>query len=785
MQIIPFHDGWRYAHLDQGDWQEVTLPHDAMLSEPRTEQSPGGTNTGWFACRDYEYEKTFEAPEDAAYLEFEGVYHKAQVFLDGEEKPAHHNGYFGFRVPITAGHHSLRVIARNADSPSSRWYSGAGIYRPVSLVCLPKEHILPESIQIKTLDYHTRTIRVSFATTGSDQVEVTALHEKAAGTDSVTLSIKEAGLWSPEEPNLITLTLRYHDDVQTIRYGIRTVEVDAQKGFCINGKRTLLLGACIHHDNGILGAAGYPFAERRKVMLLKKAGYNAIRSAHNPISKAMLDACDELGMMVLDEYADMWYIHKTRYDYAECLERSWHEDLRLMVEKDRNHPSVVMYSIGNEVSETAQRKGIELTESMTKRLHELDDRPVTCGINIFFNYLSSLGMGVYTDKKAEQAIAEKKKAKRKAVGSEFFNNLTGLLGADFMKFGATLHGSNVKTRDAFEKLDVAGYNYGIRRYKRDTRLYPHRVILGSETFISDAMIFYDLAQKTPALIGDFAWAGMDYLGEVGVGAWEYTDNAPSFDHGPGWLTAGVGAIDLIGTETAQMAYTQVAFGLSPVRIGVIPVCYSGQKHSPAAWRMTNAIESWAWNGMEGRKAVVEVYARGAWVALHLNQEKVGKKRLNAKGIARFSLPYRPGQLTAVVYDDTSKETARTTLFSAEEETVLQLMPEKKTVCKDELLYVRLRYTDPNGLLKPGERGEIMVKVQGGTLMGLGNACSYHERGYLTSMTDTYYGEAMAVIRPEGDVTVCASSPHGTAQICVPLVADDTAQLVFHPTGRLL
>lgn len=785
MQTISFHDGWRYAHLGQGDWQEVTLPHDAMLSEPRTEQSPGGTNTGWFACRDYEYEKEFDAPEDAAYLAFEGVYHKAQVFLDGVEKPAHRNGYFGFRVPITAGHHSLRVIARNADSPSSRWYSGAGIYRPVSLVCLPKEHILPESIQIQTLDYHTRTIRVSFATTGSDRVEVTALHEKAAGTDSVTLSIKDAGLWSPEEPNLITITLRYHDDVQTIRYGIRTVEVDAQKGFRINGKRTLLLGACIHHDNGILGAVGHPFAERRKVKLLKKAGYNAIRSAHNPISKAMLDACDELGMMVLDEYADMWYIHKTRYDYAECLERSWHEDLRLMVEKDRNHPSVVMYSIGNEVSETAQRKGIELTDKMTKCLHELDDRPVTCGINIFFNYLSSLGMGVYTDKKAEQATSQKKKTKRKAVGSEFFNNLTGLLGADFMKFGATLHGSNVKTRDAFEKLDVAGYNYGIRRYKRDTRLYPKRVILGSETFISDAKIFYDLAQKTPALIGDFAWAGMDYLGEVGVGAWEYAENAPSFDHGLGWLTAGVGAIDLIGTETAQMAYTQVAFGLSPVRIGVIPVCYSGQKHSPAAWRMTNAIESWAWNGMEGRKADVEVYARGVWVALYLNQEKIGRKRLNAKGIACFSLPYRPGQLIAIVYDDMSKEIARTTLFSAEEETVLQLMPEKKTVCKDDLLYVRLRYTDLNGLLKPGERGEIMVKVQGGTLMALGNACSYHERGYLTSVTDTYYGDAMAVIRPEGDVIVCAFSPHGTAQVCVPLVDDDATQMSFPTLGRLL
>ena len=638
MRIISMNTGWRYAHLGQEDWQAVTLPHDAMLSEPRAGDSAGGTNTGFFEARDSVYEKTFTAPEDAAYLEFEGVYHRAEVTLDGVSVPAHPNGYFGFKVPVTPGEHTIRVIARNAEQPSSRWYSGAGIYRPVTLVCLPKKHIIPESIAIRTLDYAARRIRVEFRTSESAVVRVEILHGgkvllSRESTGAMELEIPGAPLWSPKSPELCVCRLTCGEDVQEVRFGIRTVEVDAKRGFRINGERVILLGACIHHDNGMLGAAGHPFAERRKIALLKKAGYNAIRSAHNPVSKAILDACDELGVMVLDEYVDMWYIHKTQFDYASLFEQRWREDLRLLVEKDRNHPSVVMFSIGNEVSETAQPKGIALAEQMVRRLHELDpDRPVTCGVNIFFNFLSSLGFGVYSDKKAEQEAARAEKAKgkkkKKAVGSELINNIAGLLGAGFMKFGATLHGSDVKTRDAYAKLDVAGYNYGVNRYKKDLMKYPDRVILGSETFAADAGTFYDLAKDHPALIGDFVWTGIDYLGEVGLGAWEYKEYAPTFEHDPGWITAGAGSLDLIGTSTGQMAYTQVAYGRSPIRIGVVPVKFAKEKHSPAAWRFTNTMESWSWNGCDGMQTTVEVYARGCEAELLLNGQSIGKKRLS-------------------------------------------------------------------------------------------------------------------------------------------------------------
>lgn len=772
-----FNENWRVCRVgDEKNAKTVNLPHDAMLSEPRNAESAGGTNTGWFEAHDYVYEKEFEAPKDAAYIEFEGVYHNAEVFLDGVSVPAHPNGYFGFKVPVTEGKHTIRVIAHNANQPSSRWYSGAGIYRPVWLYLLPTAHIVPESIMVKTADYLERKITVDFKTSQPGVVKAEILDRDAVlaakeSSGPMEFTIPDAKLWSVDDPALYTCRLTYGEDVQEVRFGIRTVECDAKNGFRINGKRTLLLGACIHHDNGILGAVGHPFAERRKIALLKKAGYNAIRSAHNPVSKAVLDACDELGMMVLDEYVDMWYIHKTQYDYADFFEKNWRDDLKLLVEKDRNHPSVVMYSIGNEVSETAQKKGIELTGQMRDYLHTLDDRPVTCGINIFFNFLSSMGFGVYSDDKAkaEAAKAEQNKGKpkkKKAVGSEFINNVAGLLGAGFMKFGATLHGSDVKTRDAFAKLDVAGYNYGVNRYKKDLKKYPDRVILGSETFCSDAVTFYDLAKENPALIGDFVWTGLDYLGEVGLGAWEYSDYAPDFEHGPGWITAGAGTIDLIGTETSQMAYTQVAFDLSPIRIGVIPVKYASEKHSPAAWRMTNAIESWSWNGCDGKETAVEVYARGAEAELLLNGKSLGRKKLPADQQVRFKAVYQPGELTAVVYDESGKETARTSLNTAGEETELRLIPETATVKPGELLYVRLRYTDKDGTVKPLARGDIKVSVEGGKLLALGSACSFNDRGYLTDTTDTYCGEALAIIEPTGKVTVKAESPYGNCETSV-------------------
>lgn len=798
MKKLDFNRGWTYRRIqEEGTGQEIRLPHDAMISEKRTQDSAGGINTGWFEGYDYVYEKEFDVPkeEEGRYVsfEFEGVYHNAEIWLNGNKAAFRPYGYSDFFVDASkylkyGEKNQIRVIARNADQPNSRWYSGAGIYRPVWLYTAPAGHILQNGIRVRTLSTEPAVIEAEIRTTcagaldigirAAEETEdfVAEAHEHTDGSAAVRLTVPDARLWSVDTPYLYRMQVKFtadtdgsetddseNADVREITFGIRIVDWDTKKGFSINGERVILRGACIHHDNGVLGACCYPEAEERKVRILKENGYNALRSAHNPCSKALLEACDRFGMLVMDEFVDVWYIHKTEYDYVNYFNDWWKQDLKDMVKKDFNHPCVVMYSTGNEVSETAQPKGIRLTKQMTEYLHHLDKtRPVTCGINIFFNFLSSIGFGVYSDKKAKKEVekAEKNKSggknpkKKKAVGSQFFNDLAGMLGSGFMKTGATFYGCDVKTREAFANMDIAGYNYGIKRYLHDLKKYPDRLILGSETFCSDAYTFWEMAKENPRIIGDFVWAGMDYLGEVGVGSWEYSDYAPDFSHGPGWITAGSGRIDLTGKPLAEAGYTRTAFELEkkPV-IAVRPVNHTDEKHSPSAWKMTNAQESWSWAGCEGKKAYVEVYARAAKIALFLNGRLLAEKELKDRCDAMFTVEYMPGRLEAVSYDVDGGEIARNALETAGEETILRAVPEQKTVRPDGLCFVRLQYADKAGTVKPLERGTLHVTVTNGELLGLGNGCPYNETGYCENYTDTYFGEAIAVVRASEDAGI--------------------------------
>ena len=783
--------GWTCRHLgDTAPGKPVTLPHDAMLAEPRTALSAGGTNTGWYEGYDYEYQRTLTVPEnelaDTHILEFEGVYHNAEVWLNGQKAAFRPYGYTNFYVDcapyLHSGENELRVIARNADQPNSRWYSGAGIYRPVQLWTAKGAHITLNGVKIRTLSLQPAIVEVRVKTTAPGTVRLTvddlpAMQQESDGEAVFTLTLDNARLWTPETPNLYTCRVSFADDEVTETFGVRKVEWGTD-GFLLNGKRYIIQGACIHHDNGLLGAVCDPDAVARKVRLLKANGYNAIRSAHNPCSKALLTECDRQGMLVMDEYIDHWYIHKTEHDYVDYFNDWWRQDLTDMVEKDYNHPCVVLYSTGNEVSETAQKRGIALTKEMTDFLHELDDsRPVTCGVNIFFNFLSSIGFGVYSDEKAKKEAERAEKAKqrgektskKKAVGSQFFNNLAGLLGDEFMKRGATLHGCDVKTRDAFANMDIAGYNYGIYRYKHDLKKYPQRLILGSETFCNDAYKFRELAKQEPRLVGDFVWAGMDYLGEVMVGSWEYADYAETFDGGLGWVSAGSGRIDLTGKPLGEALYTRVALEAdNGPYIAVCPVNHTGDRHSPSAWKMTNAMPSWSWTGCEGKKANVEVYARAARVELVLNGRTVGSKTLKNDCLARFSIPYESGTLEAVSYDAADHEIGRYKLQSAGGATSLTLDAEEPAAQTGHLCYVRLRYTDENGITKPLMRGNIQVQVRGGTLVGLGSACPFNKHSYLDSETDTYYGEALAIVRMgDGDaMTIAASDGEYSAELTV-------------------
>ena len=853
MQKIDFNKDWicRCLTRDEAAYP-VTLPHDAMLSEPRTQESTGEGNIGWYIGGDYEYTKNFFVPEEykdkKVLIEFEGIYHNGEVYINGKKAAYRPYGYTNFYVD-TEGffqygkENEIKVIARNADQPNSRWYSGTGIYRPAYLHVAGEKYIPVNGVKIRTLSYDPAKIEVVVKTsapgelslkiefegskvlrvigestkignvnndriissdnknmqpngsvqTGENgqkselvQVEAEKNNQAAEYQAIFQLDVPNAKLWDTEHPNLYTCKAVFGEDEVIETFGIRELIWNPQVGMTINGERVILRGACFHHDNGVLGACTYPEAEERKMRILKENGYNAVRSAHYPCSKALLDACDRMGMLMMDEYVDVWYIHKTKYDYAGQLADWWKQDLKDMVDKDYNHPSVIMYSTGNEVAETAQKKGIALTGDMTNFLHSLDStRPVTCGINIFFNFLSSIGLGVYSDDKAEKSAgnAEKNAAqatgknekkvvksgektvnkatengkkglgstkpekKKKPVGSEFYNTLACLVGDYFMKCGATLYPCDLRTKDAYANMDIAGYNYGIFRYKHDLKKYPNRLILGSETFCKDAYSFWEIAKKNKRIIGDFVWAGWDYIGEVGDGAAEYSDY--KFEDPATRMTGGNGRIDLNGKPRAEAAYTRVAFERETGPFIAVDPVYQKEKLRLTGWQLTKALESWAWDGCNGEPAKVEVYARAAQVELFINGKSVGKKKVK-KCRANFNTTYQDGEITAVSYDENGKEINRYSLQTAGKDTVLQVRPEEKTVKPEGLAFIQLQYTDSKGIWKPMEKHNIKVTVENGVLKGLGSPAPYVKGNYTDHTVATYYGEAMAVVQADGN-----------------------------------
>ncbi len=758
MKKIPLMEGWTYRRLGTDEaFRPIALPYDCMLHEARSDDSPGGCNNGWFEGYDYEFRKQFElAPEELGktrWIEFEGIYHRGEVYVNGEFVASRPNGYLGLLADITnmlrAGTNELYVIARGSDIPNARWYTGVGIYRPVTLHEGEGTVIRPNSIRIATTGIVPPAIKVDFYLIGRGHVCVSAFDKDgvlaseeldAEGKTSLSMTLKDAGLWSPEEPRLYTLSVRTETDCAEETFGIRTVSVDPKRGLLVNGKRVLLRGACLHHDNGLLGSASFAEAEERKAQLLRRFGFNAIRSSHNPCSKALLAACDKYGMFMMDEYADSWYIRKTKYDYALYLEEWYERDLRDMAEKDCNHPCVILYSLGNEVTESAEKRGVELFKKMRDVLRSYDPtRPITCGINIGFNQAQAGGHGFYSDRRADENDF-------KNLGTEEANHRKWMFGPLFTKLNAILPGCDRATKEIFSASDVAGYNYGILRYRHDRRKYPDRIILGSETFCEDAERFMRAAERDPGIIGDFVWTGMDHIGEAGLGSWEYRDYAPTFVHTKGWLTSGAGRIDITGKPLPEAYYMAAAYGmLKKPFIAVRPVNHNGERHSPSGWKFTDAVESWAWEGCEGKPAHIEVYGCGNYVELYLNNKKLGHRSLKRHCRVHFKTPYEPGTLTAIVFDETGRETGRTCLRSARTETCIRIEPENGTV-RGKLSYIRLRLTDKDGTTKVLTRDTIKVSVEGGELVGLGHGCPFNDEGYTNDETSTYFGEALAIVR---------------------------------------
>ena len=498
--------------------------------------------------------------------------------------------------------------------------------------------------------------------------------------------------------------------------------------------------------------------------LLKEAGFTAIRSAHNPMSRHLLDACDELGLYVLDELADYWFVSKSAHDASGRFRDTWREDADRMVEKDRNRPSVIMYASGNEIPETATPEGVALTREITQYLHLIDpDRPVTVAINLFLNALVSMGQSPY--KPTEPGA-------KAMAGSTEANVMINQIGR-MMHVVSRLPRADKASRDAFAEVDVAGYNYGLARYRRDVRAYPDRVILGSETLPGDVPRAWRLVNEHPSVIGDFVWAGWEYLGEAGVAVWVTGKRAGLAKPYP-YLIAGPGMFDLTGRPDISLRLAQAAWGRLPApAIGVRPVNLSGMPMVRSAWRNSDAVESWSWRGCEGRKAEIEVYSTDDHVELFLNGRRIGRRRAGqvAGFVARFTVPYQPGTLTAVAYRH-GVETSRTSLTSATGPLHLAITGETRIVANGaDLVFAEISVVDDSGVVEMLADHTVDISVSGpGELIGFGSAAPASTESFLSTSRTTFRGRALAVVRSTGDP--------GTITVTASALAGDPAELVI-------
>ena len=751
---LDFCKGWTFHKIGYAAIP-VDLPHDAMLLEEREGSCQNGVNTGYFPGGKYQYEKQFVLTDadikKNISIHFEGVYQNSTISLNGRDVGRHRYGYSAFDVDLTeaalAGENRLIVSVDNSLEPNCRWYSGSGIFRPVQL--LIREDPWIRDVEVKTLSIEPARINVQVTCSQKSQVRV-AIYDGdrlVAEDQPGVIEVPDAKLWTAETPYLYECRVQTPTDEKRIEIGIRSLVWSAKQGLLVNGQRVLLRGGCIHHDHGVLGACEYYDAEERRIRILKENGFNAVRIAHNPASQITLSICDRLGMYVMDETFDGWYIPKTYHDYARWFAKDWKADVEAMVVSAKNHPSVIMYSIGNEVSETADMKGVEVGAMLTDYVHGLDDsRPVTAGINVLLNVYTHMGMGVHKEKGDYEAIPleEKKGYKEKKTGSAFFNAMAQKLGA-LMFFMSKGKKGDKACRDIAEKLDILGLNYASSRYDADVIRYPDRMMVGSETMVADLAYNWARVKKYPQLIGDFVWSAWDYLGEACLGDWTYH----SYEGLP--LLAGQGMIDITGKPLAAMYYMQIVWGLRKEPfVCVRPLNHAKESPSAGAWQFTNAIDSWTWHGYEGSKAVVEVFADADYVQLECNGSLIGKKKVKNMR-CKFSLKYQPGSIKARAMDAGGREIASTTLCSGKAQPRLTVIPEPM----QELTYLLITFTDEDGILLPYIEQKVTVETDGPELLGLGSALCKTNESYLSSAFTSYRGRLLAVVRGHGIVTIAS------------------------------
>lgn len=751
VEQVDFNLGWEFWSDTQPTKHVVNLPHDAMQTETRSADVKEGRHNGFYPGNVYHYEKTFTA--DASLLQkhvtlaFEGVYRNSKVFVNGQEAGGYKYGYMPFDVCLdgllVAGENTIRVDVDNSQMPNSRWYSGAGIYRPLHLLAQEMDYI--EQVKVSTLSIAPAKVKVETLHQGGEvSVSIYDGNKQivSAEGDNVELNIDNANLWSAESPYLYKAVVELKQNGKTIEkqekpFGIREITWSTQ-GLKVNGKDVLLQGGCIHHDNGILGAAEYEDAAYRKVALLKKYGFNAIRSSHNPLSEAMLKACDELGMYVMDELWDMWYITKTEFDYSKDFYDNYVEDIRHFVKKDFNHPSVIMYSIGNEVGEPAEEKGVALAKELINRLHQADNsRPVTAGINLMIIGLTKMGVNIFQQSNSAMMGGGQQ------ITSEQYNMMM-TNSSEQMSMATLQPAFDVATTPVLDALDIAGYNYASVRYPIEGTAHPNRVVVGSETYPQDLAKNWAMVEEMPYVVGDFMWTALDYIGEIGLGAWYYSNDPDFANKTYPWKLFGGGAIDLIGNPTGE-AFWAKAIWTKQVEPNIAVRPIHKENLVKSMWRGTNSIPSWSWQGCEGMNTVVEVYTAAPGVKLYVNDKLIGEKETSDYVASFENVTYEPGTLKAVATDANGKEYEQT-LTSATGKVGISIEPEKDSYKSGELAFININLVGENGIVESKADRTLTVTVEGGELLGYGSQTLITDAAFLDGVYPTCYGQSQAVVR---------------------------------------
>lgn len=776
-------DNWKFflgddaaasgGSFDDSKWQPVTLPHDWSIAGPNNPTNGMGGQGGFFPAGIGWYRYLLDAPADwkgkTVFLEFEGVYQHAEIFLNGISITTHPYGYTSFIADLTkvlkpGEKNILSVKVDNSEQKNSRWYSGSGIYRHVRLFVTDPVHVVPFgvfatvpkadvgeatiSVQTQVVNEGSSQEKVSLQSSllGPDGSEIAVFPPMAADFTSTNapeikqeITIKNPPLWSPENPQLSKLSTKVYvgekllDEVTT-PIGIRHLAWSAETGMMINGKPYKLNGGCIHHDNGVLGACAFDRAEERKIQLLKAAGFNAIRTAHNPPSPALLDACDRLGMLVMDESFDCWQKGKNKFDYSTIFNDWWERDIDAMVRRDRNHPSVVLWSIGNEIPALGEAMGGEYGPKLANRVRANDPtRPVTDGI---------LGWPVSTKKADPNGPAPNPDPKE----------------VDKLK--------NYQLN--WDSLDIVGSNYALGAHIKDHAQHPARILVSTESSPPVGKAYEVL--DNPFVVGDFVWSAQDYLGEVGVGRSFYEGDAteplgpPKKEHPdqPGnpvmhgndklfpWRGANSGDIDLIGFQKAACHQRNVMWGTEKLSLAVRQPVQDGKKPVTVGWGWWPTWESWTWPSEEGKILTADIHSRYEKVRLYLNDKLIAEKETGRPQYneSRIEVPYAPGVLKVVGVQD-GKEVESKMLETVGDAVALKLSLDRSKIHADgqDLSFVTVEAVDAKGRMNPNADQEVTFTLSGpGSIAGLGNALLKSTEPYQGSSCHFYRGRALIVIR---------------------------------------